>query len=87
VTSDNVDDILKVPPRSLSPVAEGVLRANNRHVREVELDSHGYGVLDVRQARVRMDWYALSDRTRADTGSSPLMSFGTASGTQRVVRA
>ncbi|GAA2071993.1 alkaline phosphatase D family protein [Actinomadura alba] len=86
VTSDNIDDILKVPPRSLSPVAEGVLRTTNRHVREVELDSHGYGVLDVQQARVRMDWYALSDRTRADTDSSLLMSFATTSGSQRIVR-
>jgi alkaline phosphatase D len=84
VTSDNIDDILKVPPRSLSPVAESVLQVTNRHVRRVELDSHGYGVLDIRPARVRMDWYVLSDRTRRDATSSLLMSFETASGSQRI---
>ncbi|WP_068922855.1 alkaline phosphatase D family protein [Planobispora rosea] len=87
VTSDNVDDFLRAEPRTISLTAEGLVRAANRHVRGVELDSHGYGVLDVNPDRVQMDWFAISNRSRADAASSWLASFASAHGSRRLRRA
>lgn len=86
VTSDNIDDLLGVPPRTLSLAAEGLLGVTNRHVRWSELDSHGYGVIDVGRERVLMNWYHLADRTRQDTSSRLAVSFAVASGSQRLTR-
>ncbi|MYQ50843.1 MULTISPECIES: alkaline phosphatase D family protein [unclassified Streptomyces] len=87
VTSDNLDDILRVAPQTVSVVAAAALRAANRHVKWVDLDSHGYGVLDVTAERSQMDYYAVSDKTRRDATSSWVRSYRTRSGTQKTERA
>ncbi|RBM22156.1 alkaline phosphatase [Streptomyces sp. PT12] len=87
VTSDNLDDILGVPPHTLSGVAEAAVRAANRHVRWVDMDSHGYAVLDVTAERAQMDYFALSDRADPAATSALARSYLTRSGTQRVTRA
>lgn len=86
VTSDNFDDLLKVAPGTLSLVAAAALQGANRHVKWVDLDSHGYGVLDVTPERSQMDYYALSDRRRADATATWLRSYRTLSGTRKVQR-
>ncbi|MER5630770.1 alkaline phosphatase D family protein [Streptomyces nitrosporeus] len=87
VTSDNLDDILRVAPQTVSLVAATALRAANRHVKWVDLDSHGYGVLDVTAERSQMDYYKVSDKTAKDAVSSWVRSYRTLSGTQRAERA
>jgi len=87
VTSDNLDDLLKVPEGTVSAVAAPVIRAANRHVHWVDTDRHGYGVLDLTAERAQMDYYVLSDRTEADAASSWARSYRTRSGTQKVERA
>ncbi|MDI3402996.1 alkaline phosphatase D family protein [Streptomyces cavernicola] len=87
VTSDNLDDILKVAPQTLSLVAAGAIKAANRHVKWVDMDSHGYGVLDVTAERSQMDYYALSDKADPNATSAWIRSYRTLSGTQRVERA
>ncbi|MFE6486043.1 alkaline phosphatase D family protein [Streptomyces sp. NPDC057757] len=86
VTSDNLDDILKVSEGSVSAVAEPVIRLANRHVHWVDTDRHGYGVLDITADRAQMDYYVLSDRTKANATSSWARSYRTRSGTQKVER-
>jgi phosphodiesterase/alkaline phosphatase D-like protein len=86
VTSDNVDDFLKLPPRTASLLAEGAIKALNRHVKFVELDSHGYTVLDVRPDRVQADWWYLADRTSRTSGVKHGASYTVASGSQRVTK-
>ncbi|MFI9426934.1 alkaline phosphatase D family protein [Streptomyces achromogenes] len=86
VTSDNLDDIVKVPEGSLSAVAAPVIKAANRHVHWVDTDRHGYGVLDITAERAQMDYYVLSDRTARDARSSWARSYRTLSGTQKVER-
>ncbi|MFJ4875824.1 alkaline phosphatase D family protein [Streptomyces sp. NPDC088745] len=86
VTSDNLDDMLRVAPQTLSPAAGTAVRAANRHVKYVDMDSHGYGVLDVRPEHAQMDYYAVSDKTRRDASSSWRRSYRTRSGTQAVER-
>ncbi|MFF9565979.1 alkaline phosphatase D family protein [Streptomyces sp. NPDC014685] len=86
VTSDNIDDILHVAPHTVSVVAAAAVRAANRHVKWVDMDSHGYGVLDVTAERAQMDYYAVSDRTERDATSTWTRSYRTLSGTQKVER-
>ncbi|MEU5113796.1 alkaline phosphatase D family protein [Streptomyces longwoodensis] len=86
VTSDNLDDLVKVPEGTVSAVASPLIRAANRHVHWVDTDRHGYGVLDITAARAQMDYYVLSDRTRPDATSSWARSYRTRSGTQKVER-
>ncbi|MEV3930698.1 alkaline phosphatase D family protein [Streptomyces sp. NPDC049944] len=87
VTSDNLDDILRVAPGTVSVVAAAAVKAANRHVKWVDMDGHGYGVLDVTAERSQMDYYVVSDKTRRDATSSWARSYRTRSGTQRIERA
>ncbi|MGW5060685.1 alkaline phosphatase D family protein [Streptomyces sp. NPDC004096] len=86
VTSDNLDDIVKVPEGTVSALASPVIRAANRHVQWVDTDRHGYGVLDITAERAQMDYYVLSDRTSPNATSSWARSYRTRSGTQKVER-
>ncbi|MCB5910480.1 alkaline phosphatase D family protein [Streptomyces pinistramenti] len=86
VTSDNVDDILHVAPQTVSLAGAAAIRAANRHVKWLDMDSHGYGVLDVTAERTQMDYFAVSDKTDPQATSRLLRSYRTRSGTQRVER-
>ncbi|MEU3689157.1 alkaline phosphatase D family protein [Streptomyces narbonensis] len=86
VTSDNLDDMLNVAPGTLSVVAAGAVKAANRHVKWVDMDHHGYGVLDVTSERSQMDYYTVSDKTDPAATSAWARSYRTKSGTQRVER-
>jgi alkaline phosphatase D len=87
VTSDNLDDAVKVPEGTVSAVAAPLIRAANRHVHWVDTDRHGYGVLDVTAERAQMDYYVVADRTDPAAASAWARSYRTRSGTQRVERA
>jgi alkaline phosphatase/alkaline phosphatase D len=67
VTSDNLNDFIGLPAGIVGPVAAGLIRATNPHVKWAELDNHGYGVLHVTASKARMDWYHLRDRTSPST--------------------
>ncbi|MEV0639760.1 alkaline phosphatase D family protein [Streptomyces sp. NPDC050619] len=86
VTSDNLDDLVKVPEGTISAVAAPIIKAANRHVHWVDTDRHGYGVLDITADRAQMDYYVLSDRTKPDATSAWARSYRTRSGTQKVER-
>ncbi|MFG2756311.1 alkaline phosphatase D family protein [Streptomyces wuyuanensis] len=86
VSSDNLDDILRVAPGTVSLVAATAVKAANRHVKWLDMDRHGYGVLDVTAERSQMDFYILSDKTRQDATASWARSYRTLNGTQKVER-
>lgn len=86
VSSDNIDDMLHVAPHTVSLVAAGAIKAANRHVKWLDMDSHGYGVLDVTAERSQMDYYVVSDRTDPEATASWTRSYRTLSGTQKVER-
>ncbi|MGH4027646.1 alkaline phosphatase D family protein [Actinomycetota bacterium Odt1-20B] len=87
MTSDNVDDMLHVAPHTVSLVAVAAVKAANRHVKWLDMDSHGYGVLDVTAERSQMDYYVLSDKSDPNATSEWARSYRTLSGTQKVERA
>ncbi|MFF9980020.1 alkaline phosphatase D family protein [Streptomyces erythrochromogenes] len=86
VTSDNLDDILHVLPDTVSLVAETAIKAANWHVKWLDMDAHGYGVLDVTPERSQMDYYVISDKRRPDATSAWSRSYRTLNGTQKVER-
>lgn len=86
VTSDNIDDLLNVPPRTVSPVVETGVRSLNRHVQWVEYDSHGASVLEVTPTQVQMDWYFLANRADPASTWSYARSYRVRTGTQKVSR-
>ncbi|MFD3471183.1 alkaline phosphatase D family protein [Streptomyces sp. NPDC058682] len=86
VTSDNLDDMLHVLPDTLSLVAESAIKAANWHVKWLDMDAHGYGVLDVTAARSQMDYYVVSDKRQPGATSAWSRSYRTLNGTQKVER-
>ncbi|WP_314618225.1 alkaline phosphatase D family protein [Streptomyces stackebrandtii] len=86
VTSDNLDDMLHVAPGTVSVVAAGAVKAANRHVKWVDMDHHGYGVLDVTSEHSQMDYYTVSDKADPAATTAWARSYRTKNGTQRVER-
>ncbi|WBC16055.1 alkaline phosphatase D family protein [Micromonospora sp. WMMA1998] len=85
VTSDNVNDFLKLPAGNvLSQLGAGLIRSTNPHVRWTELDGHGYGVFEVTPQRCRMDWYHLADRTSSTSGSRWVAGWSVGTGSSRL---
>ncbi|MET8681744.1 alkaline phosphatase D family protein [Streptomyces sp. NPDC004647] len=87
VTSDNLDDIIHVAPHTVSLVAAAAIKGANRHVKWVDMDSHGFGVLDVTAERTQMDYFVISDKTDQGATAKWTRSYRTRSGTQKVERA
>lgn len=63
LTSDNFDDLLAVPAGKISAGVEAVLRAFNPHVKVLDLDRHGYSIVELDDERMQIDWFYLADRT------------------------
>ncbi|MEU4312083.1 alkaline phosphatase D family protein [Nocardia sp. NPDC024068] len=68
VTSAGIGDLLHAPPRTATVALEESVKALNRHIHYAELDSHGYGLLDISADRALMEWYYVGDVTDARTG-------------------
>ncbi len=84
VTSNNLKDLLGVPPRTASLAVEGVIKANNRHIKYLNFDDHGFSVLDLTAKRAQMDWFVIGDRADRRTSVRWTASYATRSGTGRV---
>lgn len=84
VTSSNLKDITGTPPRTTSVAVEQAILANNRHIKYLDFDSHGYSVLDLTPERAQMDWYVIGDRADRDTTITHTVSYATRTGTGRV---
>ena len=67
VTSNNLKDITGDPSGETSTAVEEGIKANNRHIRYLNFDDHGYSVLDLNAERAQMDWFIIGDRADRDT--------------------
>ena len=79
VTSNNLKDITGAP--EATPAVETVILANNRHIKYLDFDSHGFSVLDITPERAQMDWYVIGDRADAATPIEWSVSYETRAGT------
>ncbi len=64
VTSQNLDFL----GGFISGVAEFYTKLLNPHIKDVDLDNHGYFVLDVTENRIQSDWYDIPDVTKPMAG-------------------
>ncbi len=84
VTSNNLKDITGDPTGVTSTAVEEGIKANNRHIRYLNFDDHGYSVLDLTPERAQMDWFVISDRADPQATVRWDASWVTRSGTSRV---
>lgn len=84
VTSNNVDDFMGTRPRTVSLAMEEAIARTNPHVRFVNLDDHGFCVVDLTPARARVEWHAVGDRTDPGTTSRLLAARQVVSGSALV---
>ncbi|MET8775319.1 alkaline phosphatase D family protein [Nocardia sp. NPDC004654] len=80
VTSTSIGEMLEAPPRTVAVPIEESFKSFNHHMRYVELESHGYGVLDVTAEQTQMDWFYLADVTDPATAVRHGASFAVPSG-------
>jgi alkaline phosphatase D len=66
ITSDNLDEITGSPARTTSVAVESAIMANNRHIKMIEFDSHGFSIVDVDADRVQIDWWYLRSSSHRD---------------------
>ena len=84
VTSNNLKDITGTPPRTTSVAVENAIKANNRHVKYLNFDDHGFSVLDVTRDRVQMDYFVISERKDRRATAVRATSWATDVNTQQV---
>ena len=87
ITSNNLKDITGDSSGATSTAVEEGIKANNRHVKYLNFDDHGYSVLDVNPDRAQMDWYVIGDRADRDADARWEASWRTRAGTGKVERA
>ncbi len=88
ITSDNLNDQLGLPERNpVSLETEAIFQAGNPHVKYLQLDSHGYSIVDVTAARLQMDWHYVSERTDPNASQRLGASWQVRSGTSSVTPA
>jgi alkaline phosphatase D len=84
VTSDNLDEITGSPPRTSSiPLEEGT-KGDNPYVKYVELDSHGYCVVDADGDRLHVDWFYLDDKNDPKSGQAFATAYQSVAGSNAV---
>ncbi|MEV6323419.1 alkaline phosphatase D family protein [Nocardia sp. NPDC051787] len=76
VTSTSIGDMVRA---NTAPVAESI-KSVNHHLRYAELDSHGYGVLEITADHAQMDWYYLLNVTDPNSAVRHGASFAVRSG-------
>ena len=85
ITSNNIDDMVKLPEgNALSQTAQGALTGVNRHVRWVDLDRHGFTVVEFTTDYAHADYWALVAREDPNSGAYPLASWRTRHGTDQL---
>lgn len=85
ITSYNINELLGQPPRGqLSITAEVATRLLNPWIKDVELDAHGFTVIDITRQRVRSETWHLGDRTDPESGISFYRGWLAFQGTSRL---
>ncbi len=88
IASANMDELYHLSPRSARTVlTETGAQIINRHVKMIELDSHGYFILDLNAKRARADWYFVETMQRPSEKERWSYAWLTRSGTNRLEEA
>jgi alkaline phosphatase D len=68
LTSQNLDDKMGWQPRLDSLAVEEALLAGMPHLRYIDLDSHGYSIVDLDRDRLRFEWWTVEGLDRRAPG-------------------
>lgn len=66
VTSLNLDFVGSIA----AGIGEFYIKLLNRHIKDVDLDNHGYYLLDVREDKVQADWFDVLELDKPQPGES-----------------
>ncbi len=86
LTSQNLDDKMGWQPRTQSLAVEQELLSRWPHIGWLDLDSHGYVVIDVTPDRVRAQWWVVEAVLRSTDGESCAAEFIAERGRPKLVR-
>ena len=87
VTSNNLKDEAVAPSGSpMNAAIQSAILANNRHMRYLNFNDHGFSVLDLTAKRAQMDWFITGDRRNKAAPIRYSTSYATRVGTNTVVR-
>ncbi|WP_128755194.1 alkaline phosphatase D family protein [Aquimarina sediminis] len=64
ITSQNLDFL----GGFAAGVSEFYIKLLNKHIKDVDMDNHGYFILDVREDKVQADWFDIDDITKPVLG-------------------
>ena len=67
-----------------SLAVEAAILANNRHIKYLNFDDHGFSVLDITSQRAQMDWFVIGDRADPNTPVTWTRSMATKAGTGKL---
>ena len=78
ITSANINELLNVPPGSFQTQFL-ILQAKalNPHIKDVELDNHGYAIIDLTDSKAQTDWYFVDSTNVRKKGQKFYKSFST----------
>jgi alkaline phosphatase D len=86
LTSQNFDDKLKWAPRTQSIPYEQELLKTFGHMKYVDLDSHGYNIVDVTPERIQVEWRLVDTVLKRTENESLGAAWKVESGKPRLVR-
>lgn len=85
ITSNNIDEMVGLPEgNGLSQAAQGALTTANHHVRWVDLDRHGFTIVEFTPDYAHADYWAVTSLTDPGAGAYPLASWRVRHGTDRL---
>jgi alkaline phosphatase D len=85
LTSQNLDDKMGWSPRTESRAIEAAMLAGMPHLRFLDLDSHGYSIVDVDRDRVRFEWWAVDGLEQRTPGQGLVGAMAVNHGDARLV--
>ena len=81
ISSANINELQNLPPNSIqSKTIAGQLKFINPHIKEIELDNHGYMILDIKQDKAQADWYFVDSTSTKNNGETFYKGYYTQSG-------
>jgi alkaline phosphatase D len=85
LTAQNLDDKLGWTPRTESLAIEAALLAGMPNLRYVDLDSHGYSIVDLDLDRLRFEWWTIEALDRRVPGQALAAAMAVRHGEPRLV--
>lgn len=85
LTSQNLEDKMDWQPRTDSVAIETAVLAAMPHIRFLDLDSHGYSIVEVDRDQVRFEWWTVEGLAQRAPGQAMEASMTVRHGAPRLI--